>query len=217
MKILSLLGLTAFATISSATVLTFGDLNLSNYGVIPASYGDNVTSVGGAGGSYLQGNAFTPDIKTSYDTVDAFGVSTNASLLYWNTGYGDLTDVAFSASNGLYARLTLTPSAGFNVVLNSFDLASYPATDLQAAKIRVIDASGTQLWSSSNLTVKGTGPSHSSYAPGLSSSSALTIEYGVNWNIGLDNVNFDQTRAVPEPATFLILGIGAAAVGRKKK
>lgn len=217
MKYISLATLAVVGATAQATVLTFADLGLSNYGAIPQTYGDNVTGPGGTGGSYLQGNGWTPNITTSYLTVDANGAETSPSISYWGTGYGDLLNSAFPASSGRYARVTLTPAAGWDVVLNSFSLAGYPQANLTADRIRVIGANGNELWSSSNLLVNGVGPSRSNYAPNLRSSGPLTIEFGTNWNIGISNINFDQANPVPEPTTLAGLGIAALLLQRRKR
>src|SRR5687767_6870108 len=124
---------TAFCAQAQATVLTFADLNLINYGDIPNTYGDNVTGPGAfPNGTYGMGNGWTPNITTDYRSTTPGGVTTTTHLDYWSTGYGDLIDVAFVPTNGDYAHLILTPSAGWDVRVNSFDLAAWGGAPIDA-------------------------------------------------------------------------------------
>ncbi|MBI5708379.1 MAG: PEP-CTERM sorting domain-containing protein [Armatimonadetes bacterium] len=226
MKSILSIALVCVACLSSATVLTFSDLGkpdgsggstaLVNYDAIDQGYGDNVTGSGGfPSGSYLMGNGWTPNVTASYDTVDGTGASVENWVEYWDTGYGDLVDVAYAGISGYYARITLTPDSGNTVTINSFDLAGWPTSDLTADAIHILNASGTEVWSASSMNVEGNA-GHTSFSPGISSSGALTIEWGTNWNIGIDNVNFDQG-LVPEPASLAVLGLGTLAMIRRKR
>lgn len=207
----------AAASLSSATELTFSGMNLNNYDDILASYGDNVTGPGSAPtGTYLMGAGWTPNITTTMQSVTPAGAPADNHLDYWSTNYGDLVDVAFSPVSGNFAQITLIPDSGFYVNLISFDLAGYPQTNLQAERIRILDANGGVLWSAASLVVAGTGPTHSSYMPNIVSNGPITIEWGTNWNIGIDNVSFTQ-RAVPEPTSMAALGLGLAVMARRRR
>ncbi|RYG24015.1 PEP-CTERM sorting domain-containing protein [bacterium] len=80
----------------------------------------------------------------------------------------------------------------------------------------MLDSNGSVFWSAPSLIVNGAGPSHSNYSPNIVSSTSITIEWGSNWNIGIDNVSFAQ-QAVPEPATMAALGLGLAALARRRR
>lgn len=147
-------------------------------------------------------------------SVDDTGNLFQPHILHWNTGYGDLTSVGFAASNGYYSRIRLDASAGFLVRLNSFDLGGWPNTDLFAQRVRVLDGNGNILWNQDGTMVLGNN-AHSSYSPSVSGSS-LILEFGNNWNIGVDNINFTQ-QPVPEPATMTALAVGALALVRRKR
>jgi hypothetical protein len=106
--------------------------------------------------------------------------------------------------------------------LNSFDLGGWSTTDQPDQTVQVLDAlTGTPLFAQTGLTIEGTDgidPTHSDFdfLGGLSSPNGLRIRYGfANWNVGIDNVNFDQISAVPEPASgaLLLLGFATVAVG----
>jgi len=49
---------------------------------------------------------------------------------------------------------------------------------------------------------------HSNFLPDISGSE-LTIRWGNDWNIGIDNINFDQQmNPVPLPSALGLLGFG---------
>ncbi len=184
-----------FATVPvSATIIPFSDLNLANYGQISQDYGDNVNSFNDGVGSYLQGNGFTPNISLSYQTTDAQNNTVEDWIEYWSTNYGDLTDVAFPGQNGHFAEITLTPELGYSVTLNGFDMAGWSKTDRVPDVIQVLDENGTILWDSGVNIVHGAGAIHDSFSPNISSDSEITIRWGTDWNIGIDNIDFDQNR-----------------------
>ncbi|MCX5662821.1 MAG: PEP-CTERM sorting domain-containing protein [Planctomycetota bacterium] len=57
------------------------------------------------------------------------------------------------------------------------------------------------------------GPSHSHYDVNLTSSSSISIVWGPDWNTGVDNITFEaDKRNVPEPASFGLMGLGAAGL-----
>lgn len=212
----------AAAGAAQATVLTFSDLHevtgapLGNYGVIDHAYGDNVTQTNDGVGSYLMGSGWTPDVVTVYETLDNNHNHFSDNLLHWDFSYGDLEHVAFSEFSSGFARLILTASAGKFVHLESFDVAGWPASDQQITYLQVRDAADNVLWDANTTVIHGTGPTHDHYAPDLVGQT-LVIEWGQNWNTGLDNVSFSQTDAVPEPATMAILGLGALALKRRRR
>lgn len=197
---------------SMATTITFTGLNLGDYGIISPNLGSNANS---AGAGYEEGAGWTPDVAVTMSSVDVQGNLFQPHILHWNTGYGDLTNVGFAASNGYYSRIRLDASAGYFVRLNSFDLGGWPNSDLFAQRIRVLDGNGNILWNQDGTMVLGANNAHSSYAPNISGSS-LILEFGNNWNIGVDNINFTQ-EPVPEPATMTALAVGALALIRRKR
>ncbi|WP_292918430.1 PEP-CTERM sorting domain-containing protein [Nitrosomonas sp.] len=207
-----------FAVSAQATILTFDlDPALPNYGDIPATYGDNVNAASDAVGSYGMGNGYTPNVTTEYRT---WQISTNTvaynNLDFWDFNYGDLVNVAFSVSSaGYFAEITLVPEPGWAIRLNSFDLAGYSKIDHPNSQVRILDGtSNTVLIDYSPVTVLGSGGTHSTFTPGLTYAGAISIRYGYNdWNIGIDNINFDQVAAVPEPETYAMLLAGLGLLG----
>jgi hypothetical protein len=206
------------AASAHATVLTF-DLNpdIPNYGDIPGSYGDNVNAASDAVGSYLMGNGYTPNVTTEYRT---WQISTNTvaynNLDFWHDSYGDLSKVAFSVVSGdHFSEITLVPEPGWAIRLNSFDIAGYPVSDHPSSQVRILDGtSNTILLDYSPVTILGAGGTHSTFTPNLTFAGPLSIRFGYNdWNVGIDNINFDQVTAVPEPETYAMLLAGLGLVG----
>lgn len=178
-----------------AVTITYDPLiGNANYSPIPAGYGS------------------TADVAVSYRTLKPSDDSVLASdLLFWNAGYGDLPSAAFAHSNGLIAEITLTPLGGKTLTLNSFMLAGYPMVDKPSTTVHIDGAADNVLLDYSPVTVKGAGPSHSTFSPNLVFSSPIAIEWGTDWNVGINYINYSLggRQAVPEPGTIWLLGAGA--------
>ena len=192
-----LLGMTGM---SSATILTFDNLSSGyNYKTIDNHYGDNVTALSDAYGNYQEGNGFTENISVFYSA------SNGGTIDAWKNGYGDLTNVAYASQNGLTGEIIFTADAGFEITLNAFDFAGYGSSDF-AQTLLVLDSSGNTVWDASGSTIDNN--THTSFLPSVTDTS-LTIQWGTDWNIGIDNINFDQSTApVPEPATMFLFATG---------
>lgn len=137
--------------------------------------------------------------------------------------YGDLTNVAYPAFDGGTAEITLTADPGFMVVLSSFDMAGWPTIDKTADVLEVFANLGSQIIQFTYVPFIEGDSGHSSFSPGQAAYE-LIIRFGYDWNIGIDNINFDQRTtgvnpAVPEPATMLLFctGLAGLAVARRKK
>jgi|GEM_PF-2228317 MSHA biogenesis protein MshQ len=194
------------ATNVGATVLTFDGLGLESYDPIPQGYGDNVTSTGSGTGDYREGNGFTPNVQASYRTLQDFGDGdvTSSSMLYWDRNYGDLRDVAFSQSSDGVAELTLQAEAGYEVVLNGFDIGGWFRADITGEALRIYNGDySTVLYEQDPLFVDGGGPgnsgNHSTFTVNVSAPE-IHIQWGRNWNIGIDNIGFDQRPVATGPA-----------------
>lgn len=163
--------------------------------------------------TYGSGLADTPDISVSYSSTSLDGLRVDPNLLFWNTGYGDLTGVAFATTQGDLAEIKFQAAAGYEVELQSFLLAGYPQQDLVASILRILDGAGTVLWDQSGTTVLGQQGKHSVYTPNLRAST-LRLQWGREWNIGIDDVVFAQVdpTAIPEPTGVAMLAIGGVAV-----
>jgi hypothetical protein len=188
------------AVFAATSILTFDGLGLPNYGVIPGTYGDNLAN--------------TPNVTVDYRTF-APGVFTTFSndLLFWDTGYGSLTNIAIASGAGGGSEISLVAAAGFVVDLVSLNLAAWANTDRPNQLMRVLDGVGNVLVDYSPLTIVGSGFNNT--MPGVSAST-LRIQFGDSWNVGIDNIVFGQRAAanspvVPDQGGTLIL-LGAALV-----
>ena len=87
-----------------------GDAACSNYSQIGQSYGD------GTG------------VDVSYRSyVTATGVTSEAFLKYWQSGYGDLTGNVWGGGNGsaFTSEITFTALAGYELTILGFDAGCY--------------------------------------------------------------------------------------------
>ena len=199
-----------------ATTLTFDGLNLGSGGAIPGAYGDRVDGAGDVG-SY-GGPLDTPNVVVEYRTLTT---PVTENVVFWGGGYGDLENVAYSASNGSHAEISLIADAGYSVSLVSFDLAGWPYADYENQTVRILDGNGVVLKDYSPLFVDGTqpAPAHTTLTPDLTGS-VLRIQFGSNYNVGIDNIRFTQVAlGVPEPASLALLGaglLGVAVRGRRR-
>lgn len=213
-----------WTTVAHATIFTFDNLGLLNFGDIPGAYGDRVSALCDAVGCYGIGNAFTPNVVTDYRSVR---ISDNAVLFnnldFWTTDYGDLVNVAFAVpSSGAYGEVALTPDPGFAVRLNSFDVGGWPDVDHLNQPLRILDGAGNILLDLGPTTFLGANNQHSHFDINLTFESTIRIQYGDNWNTGIDNINFDQCQVaddkdcisvrLPGPSPLILMTLGLAGL-----
>lgn len=140
------------------------------------------------------------------------------NAFWWSSAYGDLTNIIYPAGSIGILDVTLTADPGFEVVLNSFDLAGWPFTDYTINSVQVLSGS-TSLFSQNNVFISGTtrtGFNTSNLGSLAASSLTLRINAtnpgGSAENIGLDNIQFSQRSATPapvgtpEPSALVALG-----------
>jgi hypothetical protein len=183
-----------FAAVAGASILTFQGTGMSNWGEL-TTYGSDMTgSCTGSGqqGCVSEGNGFTPDIAASYESAWFSPVAGSLNYMgLWTTPspYGNFAAAAFSYESG-QGIVTLTPTNGTSVILNSFDLAG-EGQDVPDQTVAVTTLSGTVLWESTG-TVSA---NDSIYYPDIASSVPIEIQFGDTWNVGIDNINFDEVQA----------------------
>ena len=154
--------------------------------------------------------------ETAYDTA-AVDVDFVGNYYFWDTGYNDLTNVAYGTYGGTLI-IDFIANPGYEVTLESFDLGNYLDFG-DTTQFHVYDLADlvTPLSSSTGITVDYSTTSHSSFTVGLSSTVGLRLQLGPDlYNIGIDNIEFSST-AVPEPGTLALAGLGIAALGWRRR
>jgi hypothetical protein len=166
------------------------------------------------------GNGFTPNVEVAYATVQiSDGTVASPSLAFWPDSYGNLTNVAFPIHwTGHYGEVTLIPDAGYAVRLNSFDLGGWDQTTYASQPLRILDGAGNLLLDLGPTIVLGAHGTHSHFAQDLTFAGTIRIQYGNNWNVGIDNIDFGQVSArayygLPVPSTLLLAGASLAGFG----
>jgi hypothetical protein len=202
-----LVGIGGYA--EATTILTFDILNLGDGLPIPETYGSNMET--------------TPNITVEYRSYDKLGNPANG-MYFWGSQYGDLTNVAYAGTSEVewLGQISLVAASGF-VHLNSFDLAGYCATQINQP-LRILDGDNKVLIDLTPvdvLAVLGEIKTHSTFYPDLTAAT-LHIQFGNTWNVGIDNINFDQVdqvNGVPDASILLLLGpslVGLGILGRRK-
>jgi len=79
----------------------------------------------------------------------------NAAMLFYNTGYRNLTNVAYGT--GAVSEIFLQPLNGRTVVLNSLDLGAW--SQPKAGGLTIVDGSNNVLFSTGSITI-GMGSNH---------------------------------------------------------
>lgn len=170
---------------------------LSNFDPVPQTEGD------------------IANLDVSNRTRDGFG---NANVFenhveYWETGYGNptLTGVAYPSSNGNVGEFQFTPAAGYSVTISSFEVGSYNNGPARTNTFSIYDGNWNQLWTTGSTTYSGAPDTET---PNVTFAGTVYLQFGADWDVGIDNINYDvaPTNTVPLPATLPLLGAGIAVV-----
>jgi len=196
---------------AKATVLTFdisGPNPLSGGTPLDPAYGDRVTSTidGVTGWEYGGLGGMTPNIVVDY----------NGGIDLWGPGYGDLINVLGHQQFAVPGSVDLVPDAGYDVVLNSFDIGGWNLVDYEGS-VRILDGMGMVLYDSGTVTFPG--DAHLTFPPSpIQSDTGLKIDLVFFGDNGIDNINFSQSPAVPEPSqvTLLVLGLTICNLRRRR-
>ncbi len=135
-------------------------------------------------------------------------------VFYWDTFYGDLTDVIFSGRR-LEVKFTLA-EPGNSITFNSIDYASYFSAE-RDTKLSLYSLDFAPLAATTQHIVRGGG--HQSWSPNIfgeqpTQTGGMILHLGPDaFNVGFDNLTFTVNAIVPEPATWLTMILGFFAVG----
>ncbi|MCI0641130.1 MAG: PEP-CTERM sorting domain-containing protein [Gemmataceae bacterium] len=203
------LGLGAAGNSSAETAITFEGFTTDNLEIsgIPG-YGDNVSSASAdwsvrAG---LRGVVGTPDIA-----VDWLGTGWH-TYTSWD-GRGNVGQLDFNAGGPLIS-LAFTPSAASAVRLVLFELDEWAGGGPGSIDWTLVGSLSGQM-AGANWTMTDAG-GRSGFFIGQSGQLGETLTLNFMLNTGapsyfaLDNLTFDQ---VPEPSTWALGALGAAALG----
>lgn len=184
----------------------------------------NNTAFSSSHGSDLPG---TPNIDVLWSPVGPGGWQaysdggwTNPSALNeTGTGLYQLDD----ADEGSSFTITLTPDAGFNVILSSVDMNVYTGGGLFNIDWVVTGSASGVLGSNTYVAPTGQNSTLGFGSITGAGSEALTLDFTIGAGSGTasylaaDNLAFDQV-AVPEPGTLVLgaLGLGAMAMRRRR-
>ncbi|MDX1963718.1 MAG: PEP-CTERM sorting domain-containing protein [Pirellulales bacterium] len=184
------------------TILLFdNDPDFTNFGILPVNYGDNVNALTMGTFNYGLGKGFTPNIALDYRTLDIAGgnsATLNNYLTTWTTGYNELIGVAYPTEPTSTGEIAFVPEPGYAVRLNSFQVGNWSFfAKNQHARLYDEDYNLLQTYP---LALPGSGSGSSVLVtPNYTHGGKLILQFGLDWNVGIDNVNFDQI-VIPEPS-----------------
>lgn len=192
---------------SQATVLTFDAVTGG-----PAwsqDMGDRVVAAAQDGFMYGTDHGFTPNIEIEWQTGEG---SVGSGVIPWNSNFGDLINVIEAEPEPNGTQFSIIADPGYVVELHSFDMAGWNQADYTINAVRVRDGDDNILFEIVDAMIAGSGPNHTDFDfPQPLTASVIKIEWDSNNlgqssdNIGMDNVAFGQSEAVPEPSTCLLL------------
>ena len=214
-----------FAAAACATILDFnmagmGDAwHLYSYQDGENYYGNKVyLPPGGTRLDWVNDGSGWVEVTSTYAEAD----TPNIQILYWSGGqtewfssdiYGDLVNWVYDDSTGEAGTgyiCAFQPEPGYQVVIESFDVAHYESGD-ETANIQIIsyNASDGEIveWQSGDTTISGT--THTTFTPNFTGTDPGS-EYWIGFDsgtsgvyyYGFDNIAFSQIPPPDDPGTI---------------
>jgi len=164
---------------------------------------------------------FTPSTASpnasASDNTDAYGSDANVSVGYsaytynYASGYGGLDsgsgDGIYSDNSPYTETMTFTAAPGYNVTLDSFNLAQYSDSDVS---VDISVTGGASLYSLADTPAAGAG-NFTTYSPDETGTS-LTLSVTNLYDVGLNTIVYSETpvaTGTPEPSTILMAAMAA--------
>lgn len=201
----SLLALAILTSPAQATILTFDADSFCSSWALCLDYGDRVTTTNDLanGFRYGEGNGFTPNVVTDYD-------SSNGNLSLYTFNYGTVPALG-NIEFGVPGSVTFTADSGFLVSLNSFVLSAWVSVPNPDTTVRILDGSDNVLFENVFTAVAS-----QSYPFNFGSEPLVAeiIRIEIN-NIGdtaISNIDFDQA-VIPVPAAVWLFGSALGLLG----
>lgn len=177
--------------------------SFTDYGDLPQGYGNRVKTTIQDGFKYTLAGGPTPNVVVQHST------GALPEILTWGPDFGDLQNV-ITAVEPLIFEIKLVADPGYNVTLNSFDMACWPHLNYTINSVQVADGNGKLLFSRNNVLIYGDpgGPQHTHFAFSGVTANTLLIRFDAtnvdSDDVGIDNINFSQSRRISLPWLLLL-------------
>lgn len=151
-------------------------------------------------------------VDVTYSYFAAGSSTSTSSLQTYNTGYDDLSYVAWTGSSlaGDRAQVSLASVGGSQVTLSSFDLGIWSNGRGVPETVTVYEiGKANPVFSqqfSENVNL------HHTFTLGLQSTSGFVIEWTNPWWVAIDNID-SSAAPIPEPGTWALMLTGVFAIG----
>ncbi|BDS06008.1 hypothetical protein NT6N_10480 [Oceaniferula spumae] len=195
-------GLAMAQAVSAATILT-GQAGANNAG-IDSNHGSNAVG--------------TPNVTLTWDNGGVWEVYND-----WDAEAGNLVyQVDGDGAGTVTHQIVLTPDAGWNVILSSFDVDDWAGGGGDSSLDWDVTGSVSGSIDSGTYTQPDGTKSALAFNVTGSNNETLTLSItqtgGFSSYLAMDNLSFDQV-AVPEPSSALLgaIGLGAMAMRRRRK